>query len=100
MIAVACFPRLRQRHINLVPGSRAKKVGHAVEQDRLDVLSQREAWFDGQLDLDPKRLVFINETWAATNMTRSHGRCRGASGWRWASHTAIARRPRSSQACA
>jgi len=39
-------------------------------------LSQREAWFEGQLDLDPERLVFIDETWTATNMTRSHGRCR------------------------
>ena len=29
--------------------------------------------------LDPKRLVFIDETWAKTNMTRRHGRCpRGA----------------------
>jgi transposase len=25
--------------------------------------------------LDPKRLVFIDETWAKTNMTRTHGRC-------------------------
>ena len=25
--------------------------------------------------LDQKRLVFIDETWAKTNMTRSHGRC-------------------------
>jgi transposase len=38
-------------------------------------LSQRHEWFDGQLDLDPERLVFIDETWTATNMTRSHGRC-------------------------
>ena len=53
-----------------------KKTGHAAEQDRADVLSAREAWFVGQLDLDPERLVFIDETWTATNMTRSHGRCR------------------------
>ena len=53
-----------------------KKTGHAAEQDRADVLSAREAWFEGQLDLDPERLVFIDETWTATNMTRSHGRCR------------------------
>jgi transposase len=39
-------------------------------------LSQRQTWFEGQLDLDPERLVFIDETWTATNMTRSHGRCR------------------------
>ncbi len=47
----------------------------AIEQDRADVLSAREDWFNGQLDLDPARLVFIDETWTATNMTRSHGRC-------------------------
>ena len=51
------------------------KTGHAIEQDRPDVLRQRRDWFDGQLDLDPERLVFIDETWTATNMTRSHGRC-------------------------
>ncbi len=34
----------------------------------------RQAWFDGQLDLDPERLVFIDETWASTNMARRHGR--------------------------
>ena len=73
-------------------GSRAKKVGHAVEQDRPDVLSQREAWFDGQLDLDPERLVFIDETCTATNMTRSHGRCRPGERLRMGYHMAIARR--------
>jgi hypothetical protein len=43
-------------------------------------LKQREEWFDGQLDLDPERLVFIDETWTATNMTRSHGRCASVNG--------------------
>ena len=42
-----------------------KKTAHAEEQDRPDVLIQREAWFEGQLDLDPERLVFIDETWTA-----------------------------------
>ena len=56
-------------------GSVAKKTGHAAEQDRVDILSQREAWFDGQLNLDPKRLVLIDEIWTATNMIRSYGRC-------------------------
>jgi len=40
------------------------------------VLSKRRAWFDGQLDLDADKLVFIDETWATTNMARRHGRCR------------------------
>jgi transposase len=38
-------------------------------------LRQRQDWFASQLDLEPERLVFIDETWTATNMTRSHGRC-------------------------
>jgi hypothetical protein len=37
-------------------------------------LKRREAWFDGQLDLDPAKLVFIDETWATTNMARKNGR--------------------------
>ena len=37
-------------------------------------MKRREDWFDGQLDLDPERLVFIDETWASTNMARRCGR--------------------------
>jgi transposase len=51
-----------------------KKSSHAAEQDRPDVLRRREAWFEGQLDLDPARLVFIDETWVSTNMARLRGR--------------------------
>jgi len=38
------------------------------------VLTRRRAWFDGQLDLDPERLVFIDETGASTKMARLRGR--------------------------
>ena len=38
-------------------------------------VDKREEWLEGQLDLDPARLVFIDETWTAKNMTRNHGRC-------------------------
>jgi len=54
--------------------SHAKKSAHAVEQDRPDILRRRWAWFEEQPDLDPDRLVFIDETWASTNMARTHGR--------------------------
>jgi transposase len=37
-------------------------------------LKQRWEWFEGQPDLDPDRLVFIDETWASTKMARTHGR--------------------------
>jgi transposase len=32
-------------------------------------------WKKYQSRLDPARLVFLDETWAKTNMTRRHGRC-------------------------
>jgi transposase len=51
-----------------------KKSAHAAEQDRPDILERRQAWFDDQLDLDPDRLVFIDETGASTKMARLHGR--------------------------
>jgi transposase len=58
------------------PDHAQKKTAHASEQDRPDIVERRWAWFEGQLDLDPERLVFIDETWASTNMARRHGRCR------------------------
>lgn len=51
-----------------------KKTAHAAEQERPDILRRRQEWFDDQLDLDPARLVFIDETWASTNMARRYGR--------------------------
>lgn len=39
----------------------------------------RQAWFDGQLDLNPEKLVFIDETGTSTKMARLRGRSpRGA----------------------
>lgn len=35
---------------------------------------KRELWFDAQPDLDPERLVFIDETGASTKMARLRGR--------------------------
>jgi transposase len=46
------------------------------EQDRPDIARKRARWQRYQGRIDPARLVFIDETWAKTNMTRSHGRCR------------------------
>jgi transposase len=37
-------------------------------------LKRRRAWFDGQLDLDPAKLVFIDETGLSTKMARLRGR--------------------------
>ncbi|WP_456761017.1 IS630 family transposase [Bradyrhizobium sp. USDA 4011] len=51
-----------------------KKTAHAAEQRRRDINAAREEWFEGQIDLDPERLVFIDETSANTKMARLYGR--------------------------
>ncbi len=51
-----------------------KKSLYASEQDRADIARRRTRWKMHQGRLDPRRLVFIDETWAKTNMTRRHGR--------------------------
>ena len=70
---------------------------HAAEQEREDVRAAREAWFAGQLDLDPDRLVFLDETAATTSMARRYGgaprgeRCRVAvPAGHWKTTTVIA----------
>lgn len=51
-----------------------KKVLKATEQDRPDVVQQRAEWKVLQAGLNAERLVFLDETWAKTNMTRPRGR--------------------------
>src|SRR5579872_460431 len=54
----------------MMRGSASKKALFATEQDRPDVARKRWRWKTHQGRLDPTRLVFIDETWAKTNMTR------------------------------
>ena len=35
---------------------------------------KRSQWKQDQTQIDPERVVFIDETWAKTNMTRTYGR--------------------------
>ena len=58
-------------------GARAiakKKTQIASEQDRPDVAQKRTEWRASQEKIDPAKAVFIDETWAKTNMTRTYGR--------------------------
>jgi transposase len=55
-----------------MPASASKKTLFATEQDP-DVARKRLRWKTHQGRLDPRRLVFIDETWAKTNMTRLRG---------------------------
>jgi len=52
-----------------------KKTLVAAEQDRPDVVERRTQWRATQEQIDPNRIVFLDETWAKTNMTRRFGRC-------------------------
>lgn len=46
----------------------------ASEQQRWDVALKRDLWRVQQAGLNPQKLVFLDETWAKTNMTRTRGR--------------------------
>jgi transposase len=46
----------------------------SAEQQRADVKGAREAWFEGQADLNPEKLILIDETGATTKMARLYGR--------------------------
>jgi transposase len=54
-------------------GRSFKKSLHASEQDRPDVARKRAFWKRHQGKIDARRLVFIDETWAKTNMTPIRG---------------------------
>jgi transposase len=56
-------------------GSASKKSLRASEQDRGDVARRRRQWRERQGKVSAARLIFVDETWAKTNMTRTHGRC-------------------------
>jgi DDE superfamily endonuclease len=45
----------------------------ASERDRPDVARRRVQWTQRQSGIDPKRLVFIDETWTKTNMEPLRG---------------------------
>lgn len=57
--------------------SSKKKSLRAAEQDRPDVKAQRQAWREKTAAVDLRRLVFLDESGAKTNMTRLYGRSFG-----------------------
>ncbi|MGE0630731.1 MAG: IS630 family transposase [Hyphomicrobiaceae bacterium] len=54
-------------------GLRFKKTLFALEQARADIARRRKRWRSRQASLDPRRLVFIDETWIKTNMAPLRG---------------------------
>jgi transposase len=63
-----------------VPGAQGARLGpkekalRAAEQGREDVAAARAAWRAELAGLDPRRLVFLDESGIDTRMTRAHAR--------------------------
>jgi transposase len=53
--------------------SRSKKTLVASEQERPAIARFRQRWKAYQHRIAPERLIFVDETWIKTNMTRVHG---------------------------
>jgi len=72
---MALRPMLRCYAASSKPkASASKKTVHASEQLRADVALARQQWRERQDVLARRRLFFIDETGAATNMVRRYGR--------------------------
>lgn len=54
-------------------GCALKKTLFALEQARSDVARRRRRWRSWQAGLDPRHLLFIEETWIKTNMAPLRG---------------------------
>src|SRR6476659_5256544 len=54
-------------------GCGSKKTLFALEQARADIARRRRRWRSWQAHLDPRRLVFIDETWIKTSMAPLRG---------------------------
>ena len=75
--------RERCEHRGLSYISRSRTLGisrkyaklHAAERQRPDVAAASAASREVQTSLDPRKLVFIYESGASTNMTPRYGRC-------------------------
>ena len=51
-----------------------KKSLHAQEQERPEVQARRQLWWQARKQIDPRHLVFLDESGVTTEMTRRYGR--------------------------
>jgi transposase len=73
-----------------------KKTLHACEQDTEEGQQRRQLWWKQIAQIDPRRLVFLDESGVTTEMTRRYGRagrgervCEGAPGGHWRTITLL-----------
>jgi len=74
-----------------------KKSLHAQEQDTAEAQRKRRAWKEAIRGIEPGRLIFLDESAATTQMTRTYGRAprgervrEGAPGGHWRTVTMLA----------
>jgi transposase len=73
-LGVSCSLMTLSRALRKLGLPRKKKIPRAQEQDRPDVQEQRQEFCAKLAGVDPRRLVFVDESGANTAMTRTHGR--------------------------
>jgi transposase len=73
-LGVPCSTMAICRALKKLGLPRKKKVPRAQEQDRPDVQERRQEYCAELAEVDPHRLVFVDECGANTAMTRTHGR--------------------------
>ena len=73
-LGVECSTMAIVRALKKLKITRKKKVLHAQEQDSPAVQQKRREFLEEIAEVDPERLVFVDETGADTSMTRTHGR--------------------------
>jgi transposase len=73
-LGVSCSLMTISRALRKLGLPRKKKIPRSQEQDRPDVQEQRQEFCAKLAGVDPRRLVFIDESGANTAMTRTHGR--------------------------
>src|SRR3982074_1506852 len=68
------WPAPRPPRLSLRPYDTKCRIKYQlVQRDRPDIARKRARWKAYQRQIDPKRLVFIDETWAKTNMAPLRG---------------------------
>lgn len=73
-LGVACSTAAICRALEKLGLPRKKKIPRASDQDRPEVQQQRREFCETLSDIDPHRLVFVDECGANTSMTRTYGR--------------------------
>ena len=73
-LAASCSTMTISRALRKLGLPRKKKIPRAQEQDRPEVQERRREFCAKLAGLDPRRLVFVDESGANTAMTRTYGR--------------------------